>query len=132
MLLLPLCLMAAALVLNEARRLTGAPANWVTVVLALVFSASALGFLGVLFLTVDMLAVAGEAKAAIRAEIAAHPTQITVLLAVFGMIFGFVGAGRAAGRIVNADPNGPLVSVTAPVLLAGLGGVMVLAALLRG
>ena len=132
MLLIPLSVMAVALALNETRRLTGATSGFITVLLALIFAVAALATLGMLFVSVDMLAVAGETKAAIRAGLAANPTEVTAGLAGLGLVFGFAGAGRAAGRVIHADPNGPLVSVTAPVLLAGLGVVMVLAALARG
>lgn len=128
---LPLGLLAATLIIAEARKLTGAEGGWMGLALPLVFSASALWLLGMLFLSVDLLAWAGETKAALVAFDAENMALNTTILAVFGFALGFGGAGRAAGMVALADPDAPMPSLFLPVLAALLGAVLIATAYAR-
>lgn len=128
---LPLGLLAATLTIAEARKLTGAQGGWMGLALPLVFSASALWLLGMLFISVDLLAWAGETKQALIAFDAEHMALNTAILAVFGFALGFGGAGRAAGLIAMPDPDAPMPSLFLPVLASLLGAVLVALAYMR-
>ncbi|UPY37178.1 hypothetical protein [Sediminicoccus sp. KRV36] len=131
MIWLPLGLMAATLTLAETRRLTGAQGGWMGLALPLVFSAAALWLLGWLFVSVDMLALAKDSKAALLAFDAMHYRLNTAILALLGLGLGFSGAARSAGLVALADPDEPAPSLFLPVLTAVLGGVLVLVAFSR-
>lgn len=128
---LPLGLLAVTLILAEARKLSGAQGGWMGLALPLVFSASALWLLGMLFLSVDMLAVAAEAKQAILAFDAENTALNTAILAGLGFVLGFGGAGRAAGMIALEDPDAPMQSPFLPILAALVGAVLVAVAYAR-
>lgn len=125
MIWLPLGLLVATLLLAEARKLSRAEGGWMGLALPLVFSASALWLLGLLFLSVDLLALAGETQEGLRAFDAAHATLNTAILAALGLLLGFRGAGRAAGLVALADPAQPLPSLFLPVLTALVGAFLV-------
>lgn len=118
---LPLGLLTLSLVLAEARKLSGKQGGWMGIALPLVFSASALWLLVSFFLSTDMLALASETKASLRAFDAEHRTLNTVILAALGLCLGFAGAGRAAGRVALAMPEQPLPKLFLPVLTALFG-----------
>jgi hypothetical protein len=128
---LPLGLLAATLIIAEARKLTGAQGGFMGLALPLIFSASALWLLGMLFLSVDMLAWAAETKQAIIAFDAENATLNTGIMAVLGFALGFGGAGRAAGMIALEDPDAPMQSPFLPILAALVGAVLVAVAYTR-
>jgi hypothetical protein len=128
---LPLGLLAATLIIAEARKLSGAQGGFMGLALPLVFSASALWLLGMLFLSVDMLAWAAETKEAIIAFDAENATLNTSIMAVLGFALGFGGAGRAAGMIALEDPDAPMQSPFLPILAALVGAVLVAVAYTR-
>jgi hypothetical protein len=128
---LPLGLVAATLIIAEARKLTGAQGGWTGLALPLIFSASALWLLGMLFLSVDMLALAAETKQAVLAFDAENKTLNTTIMAVLGFALGFGGAGRAAGMIALEDPDAPMQSPFLPILAAVVGAVLVAVAYIR-
>lgn len=128
---LPLGLVAATLIIAEARKLTGAQGGWMGLALPLVFSASALWLLGMLFLSVDMLAWAGETRQALLAFDAENATLNTTIMAVLGFALGFGGAGRAAGMIALEDPDAPMQSPFLPILAALVGAALVAVAYVR-
>lgn len=128
---LPLGLLAATLVIAEARKLTGAEGGLMGLALPLIFSASALWLLGQLFLSVDMLAWADETKQALLAFDAENATLNTSIMAALGLALGFGGAGRAAGMIALEDPDAPMQSPFLPILAALLGAVLVAVAYAR-
>ncbi len=128
---LPLGLVAATLIIAEARKLTGAQGGFMGLALPLIFSASALWLLGMLFLSVDMLAWAAETKQAILAFDAENATLNTGIMAVLGFALGFGGAGRAAGMMALEDPDAPMQSPFLPILAALVGAVLVAVAYTR-
>lgn len=128
---LPLGLLTATLIIAEARKLAGAQGGWMGLALPLVFSAAALWLLGMLFISVDMLAWAGETKAALIAFDAENRALNTAILAVFGFALGLRGAGRAAGMVAVPDPEAPIPSLFVPVLTALVGAVLVAVAYAR-
>lgn len=128
---LPLGLLAATLVIAEARKLTGAEGGVMGLALPLVFSASALWLLGQLFLSVDLLAWAGETRQALLAFDAEHASLNTAIFAVLGLALGFGGAGRAAGMIALEDPDAPMQSPVPAILTAALGAALVALAYIR-
>lgn len=131
MIWLPLLLLCLALILAVTRSVTGAVAGRGSLAVGLLLAGSAVWLVGAIFLTVDLLALAADVKAGALAAAATHPRLLTATLAVLGLALGFGGMGRAAGRALEADPQGPQVSLTAPILAAGLGFVLVLTALMR-
>jgi len=130
MIWIPLALMAITLLLAHVSSAATMPSAAATFLSAVVAGA-ALWFLALLFTTVDLLDLARETTERAATLAAEHPGRVTVGLAALGLLLGFAGGGSAAGRAVAADPQGPLVSLAAPVLMAGAGMVLVLAALLR-
>ncbi|MBX9752237.1 MAG: hypothetical protein K5Q68_21795 [Roseococcus sp.] len=128
---LPFGLLAATLIIAEARKLTGAEGGWMGLALPLVFSASALWLLGLLFISVDLLAWAADTRQAFIAFDAEHMALNTAILAVLGFALGFGGAGRAAGLVAVPDPEAPMPSLFLPVFAALLGAVMVALAYTR-
>jgi hypothetical protein len=128
---LPFGLLAATLIIAEARKLTGAQGGWMGLALPLVFSAAALWLLGLLFISVDMLAWAADTKAALIAFDAQNNVLITTILAVLGFVLGFGGAGRAAGLVAVPDPDAPMPSFFLPVLSTLVGGLLVVVAYAR-
>jgi len=128
---LPLGLVAVTLIIAEARKLTGAEGGFMGLALPLVFSASALWLLGMLFASVDMLAWADDTKQALIAFDAEHATLNTSIIAVLGLALGFGGAGRAAGMIALEDPDAPMQSPFLPSLAALVGAVLVAVAYAR-
>ncbi len=128
---LPLGLLAVTLILAEARNLSGAQGGWMGLALPLVFSASALWLLGMLFVTVDLLALAAEAKQALIAFDAGNAKLNTAIMAGLGLALGFSGAGRAAGMVALADPAEPMRSPFLPVLRAVVGAALVAVAYAR-
>lgn len=131
MLWLPLGLLILSLILAEARKLSGKQGGWMGIALPLMFSASALWLLAAFFLSTDMLALANDTKAALGAFDAGHRGLNTVVLAAFGLVLGFAGAGRAAGRVALTTPEQPLPSLFPPVLAALAGAALVFAAYSR-
>lgn len=131
MLWLPILLMAITLVLAEARRVSRAEQGWMSLALPLVFSAAALWFLGELFMTVDMLALAAEIQSGLAAFDAQHTRLNTAIMAVLGLGLAFAGAGKAAGRVALADPQEPMVGIFLPSLAALVGMALVLTAYFR-
>lgn len=124
MIWLPLGLLAASLILAEARKVSGAQGGWLGLALPLVFTASALWLLGLFYISTDLLVLASETKASLRAFDAEYRSLNTAVLAVLGLGLGFAGAGRAAGRVALATPDQPLPSLFRPVLTALLGGLL--------
>ncbi len=120
----PLGIMGAALVLAELDKLTSAKPGMFSTALGVVFATAFLAFLAMVFLTVDMLALAEGAKAAVLNGWAENPRLVTTLLLGLGFVLSFGGMGRAAGRVVEADPQGPLISLFTPVAAALLGFVL--------
>ncbi|MEI6160046.1 MAG: hypothetical protein WCP77_09450 [Roseococcus sp.] len=131
MIWLPLGLLALTFTLAEARKLSGAEGGWLGLALPLVFSASALWLLGMLFLSVDLLALAGDIQEGLVAFDAEHRTLNTIILAVLGLVLGFSGAGRTAGLVALAEPEQPLPSLFLPVLTAVVGALLVVVAYSR-
>jgi len=123
---LPLGLLAVTLILAEARKLTGAQGGLMGLALPLVFSASALWLLGLLFVSVDLLALAAEIKQALIAFDTENSRLNTAVMAGLGLTLGFSGAGRAAGMVALAHPDEPMPSLFLPVLSA-LAGVALVA-----
>lgn len=126
MIWIPLSLLAASLMLAEARKLSGAESGWVTVVLALVCAGSTVGLLGVIFITVDLLALANEFQASLKAFVEREGRLLTAISAILGFALFSSGAATAGGRVANADPQAPLVNIFFPAATAVLG-VMLLA-----
>jgi len=116
--------MGAALVLAETRKLTNTGPGILSTALAVIFAASFLAFLAAIFLETDMLALAAETKAAALDWVAENPRTLTALYLGSGLVLSFGGMGRAAGRVVEADPQGPLISLFTPVAAALLGFVL--------
>ncbi len=131
MLWLPILLMAATLILAESRRMARAEQGWMSLALPLVFAASALWFLGEIFLTVDMLALAADIQTGLAGFDAQNMRLNTAAFAVLGLGLFFSGAGRAAGRVAMADPQEPMVSIFLPSLAALAGLLLVAMAYLR-
>lgn len=130
MIWIPLALMAITLLLahvSSAETLPSAASTF----LSAVFAGASVWLVALLFTTVDLLAVVRQVTEDAAALATVHPGRLTFALGSLGLLLGFVGGGSAAGRMVAADPQGPLVSLTAPVLMAGAGFVLVVAALLR-
>jgi len=117
--------MGAALVLAQLRKLTNAEPGVISTALGLVFAAALLAFLALVFLTVDILALAAGAKTAVLNAWAENTRLVTALLLGLGLLLSFVGMGRAAGRVVEADPQGPLISLFTPVAAALLGFALI-------
>lgn len=133
MIWIPLSVMVATLFLAGARSL-GAPAGDAgrdTRGLALLFAGAAVWCAIELFATADWKALAQGAQAAALGFAAAHPGWLTFALGALGAALAFAGLGRAAGRALRADPDGPMVSLAAPLLAAGAGGLLLLGALAR-
>ncbi len=128
---IPLGLLAASLVLAETRKLTGAQGGLMGLVLPLVFAGSLLWLLGLLFVTVDMLAAAEAARDALIEFNATHASLITAIMAVLGLGLGFAGSGRSAGLIALADPDEPMPSLFIPVFTALVGFALVMTAYFR-
>lgn len=131
MIWLPLGLLAASFTLAEARKLSGTEGGWLGLALPLVFAGSALWLLGLLFVSVDLLALAADTKARLVAFDASQTRLNTAVLAVLGLGMGFAGAGRAAGIIALEDPDAPMRSPFLPILMALVGGALVLVAYSR-
>lgn len=128
---IPLGLLAASLVLAETRKLTGAQGGWMGLALPLVFAGSALWLLGLLFMSVDMLAAAEAARDALIEFNATHASLITAIMAVLGLGLGFAGGGRTAGLVALADPDEPMPSLFIPVFTALVGFALVMTAYFR-
>lgn len=129
MIWIPVFLMLATLTLAEMQRYGTAPfMGWLPRVLPYAFAASAVWFVGMLFLTVDMkdavLAVIGAAKTLEER----HSYLVTALFAFFGAVFACVGFARAAWRISEAlcEPpeNAYQFSIVGPAALGLLGAVL--------
>lgn len=130
MIWIPLALLAITLLLahvSSAETLPSAASTF----LAAVFAGAAVWLIFLLFTTVDLLQFARDVTEGGAALAEAYPRHLTTGLAAIGLLLGFVGGGSAAGRVFAADPQGPLVSLTVPVMVACAGVVLVLAALLR-
>jgi hypothetical protein len=131
MIWIPVFLMIATLALAELQRYGSAPfMGWLPRVLPFAFAASAVWFIAMVFLTVDMkealLAVIGAAKTLDER----HSSLVTALFALFGAVFACVGFARVAWNISETlcEPpeNAYQFSIAGPAAL-GLLGVALLA-----
>jgi hypothetical protein len=133
MIWIPLSLMVATLFLAGVRSLGAAPDDDQrdTRGLALLFAAAAVWVAVEVFATTDLKALAQGVQDRALALAAAHPGWLTFGLGALGATLAFAGLGGAAGRAMRGDAEGPMVSLTAPLLAAGAGAVLLLGALAR-
>lgn len=129
MIWIPVFLMVATLTLAEMQRYGTAPfMGWLPRVLPFAFAASAVWFIAVVFLTVDMKAAVLSVIGAAQALEANHPYLITGLAAFFGAVFACVGFARVAWTISEAlcEPpeNAYQFSIVGPGALGLLGAVL--------
>jgi hypothetical protein len=134
MIWIPLCLMAAALILAhvQAWGVPGTSAGREAPGLVVLFVVSAVWFFVALFWAWDPKPAAAAAKEALVAFTETNPKTFASILAVLGLALGFGGSANIAGRVVEAQMNtdGPLPQLALPGIVAGAGAVLVLAAML--
>jgi hypothetical protein len=132
MIWIPLLTMLTALALREAFRLAGTRGQApIERPLPFVFAGAAVWLLVEIFLHLDLKTLARETQTGLLAVDAAHGGLVTALMTAAGLWLFAFGGGRAAGRVIEADPEGPIVSVTGPVLAALAGLVLLLLAYFR-
>jgi hypothetical protein len=129
MIWIPVFLMIATLALAEMQRYGTAPfMGWLPRVLPFAFAASAVWFIAMVFLTVDMKEVVLAVIGAAQALNERHSYLVTALFALFGTVFACVGFARAAWQISEAlcEPpeNAYQFSIVGPAALGLLGAVL--------